>query len=143
MFLQEPHGIFGRVPSSPKPSIKGCVVGKYINGKLAFGLCTTGRNGAASLDTFTPFGVVSSGLEVLRDAFKHTPITEVTVTHCGLVLPGFVSPQPPLQPAADRPVPVQETHSLNNAPPNQHPFFNRYMTNSQRREHRRSMRSSR
>ncbi|KAG0717609.1 E3 ubiquitin-protein ligase TRIM32 [Chionoecetes opilio] len=49
-----------------------------------FGICTRGKLGA----TFhCPFGKVVDGMEVVRAAVEHNPVTEVTITHCGLVLP--------------------------------------------------------
>lgn len=56
---------------------------KFID-QHGFGICTRGQTGA----TFQcPFGEVMSGMEVVLAAVKHHPVTEVTITHCGLVLP--------------------------------------------------------
>nr|XP_053650229.1 uncharacterized protein LOC128700797 [Cherax quadricarinatus] len=49
-----------------------------------FGICTKGKPGA---NFSSPFGEVSSGLEVVRAAVGHEPVTEVTITDCGLVIP--------------------------------------------------------
>lgn len=56
---------------------------KFID-QHGFGICTRGQIGA----TFScPFGEVVSGMEVVTVAVQHDPVQEVTITHCGLVLP--------------------------------------------------------
>lgn len=49
-----------------------------------FGICTRGKPGGAF---HCPFGEVVAGMEVVLAAVQHHPVTEVTITHCGLVLP--------------------------------------------------------
>lgn len=40
--------------------------------------------------THCSFGEVSAGLEVVEAAMGHDPVTQVTITHCGLVIPDLV-----------------------------------------------------
>ncbi|KAK4322592.1 hypothetical protein Pmani_006670 [Petrolisthes manimaculis] len=50
----------------------------------SFGICTREQPGGVCT---CPFGEVVSGLEVVKAAVTHDPVTEVIITHCGLVLP--------------------------------------------------------
>ncbi|XP_071532095.1 uncharacterized protein [Panulirus ornatus] len=49
-----------------------------------FGICTRGQLEGRF---HCPFGEVTSGLKFVRAAIRHDPVTEVTITDCGLVLP--------------------------------------------------------
>ena len=51
-----------------------------------FGICT---NETVDVAMCGPFGRVTEGLDVVQAAFEHNPITEVTITDSGLVLPGL------------------------------------------------------
>ncbi|KAG7159483.1 uncharacterized protein LOC121877402 [Homarus americanus] len=68
-------------------AVPGLLVGAHANqiGRLGvFGIILS----AWPLNkTDTGFGVVTSGLGTLRSAARHTPITDVTVENCGLVIP--------------------------------------------------------
>lgn len=56
---------------------------KYVD-QHGFGICTRGKPGG----TFhCPFGEVVEGLEVVQAAVRHHEATEVTITHCGIVMP--------------------------------------------------------
>lgn len=59
----------------------------YPNADLAFGICTQGQT-----DTVlnAVFGKVVEGLEVVKEAFQHNPVSEVTITSCGMVMPGLL-----------------------------------------------------
>ncbi|XP_071532109.1 uncharacterized protein [Panulirus ornatus] len=49
-----------------------------------FGICTRGQLEGRF---HCPFGEVTSGLKFVRAAIRHDPVTEVTITDCGLVIP--------------------------------------------------------
>ena len=56
---------------------------KFVD-QHGFGICTRGNPGS----TFhCPFGEVMNGMEVVVAAIQHNPVSEVTITHCGVVLP--------------------------------------------------------
>ncbi|XP_050738587.1 E3 ubiquitin-protein ligase TRIM17-like isoform X1 [Eriocheir sinensis] len=56
---------------------------KFVD-QHGFGICTKGRPGGSFN---CPFGEVVAGMEVVLAAVRHHPVTDVTITHCGLVLP--------------------------------------------------------
>lgn len=66
----------------PRPGLL-IPLSKYVD-QHGFGICTKGKPGG-SFDC--PFGEVVAGMEVVMAAVRHHPVTEVTITHCGLVLP--------------------------------------------------------
>lgn len=67
------------------PANEGTIMGSYYGVDThGFGICTRSHLGG----TFQcPFGEVSSGMEVVRAAIRHEPVSEVTITDCGLVIP--------------------------------------------------------
>lgn len=69
-----------------KIETEGLVTGMFGINYLAFAICVQGQTNVAMN---APFGKVVAGLEVAKDAFQHNPVTEVTITQCGLVLPGL------------------------------------------------------
>lgn len=77
----------GEYGSEPR---QGLVVA-YSNdvNNYGFGICTRGKPGA---NFSSPFGQVSSGLEVVQSAVRHDPVTEITITDCGLVIPDLTQP---------------------------------------------------
>ncbi|KAK7075973.1 hypothetical protein SK128_005123 [Halocaridina rubra] len=57
-------------------------------GDSKFGICTRGERGT----TFKcPFGMVVSGLDVVKSAVRHIHESDVTITRCGLVIPNFTA----------------------------------------------------
>ncbi|XP_071516934.1 tripartite motif-containing protein 10-like isoform X2 [Panulirus ornatus] len=70
------------------PANEGIVMGSYYGvGTHGFGICTRCQpNGTFQC----PFGEVLSGMEVVRAVISHEPISEVTITDCGLVIPELV-----------------------------------------------------
>ncbi|XP_063876630.1 uncharacterized protein LOC135109276 [Scylla paramamosain] len=69
-----------------KADAEGLVTGMTSNNDMAFGICTQGHTGTAM---HAVFGEVVAGLEVTKEAFHYNPVNEVTITSCGLVLPGL------------------------------------------------------
>lgn len=69
-----------------KTESEGLITGMAGNNGIAFGICTQGQTNAAMN---APFGNVVTGLEAAKEAFQHNPVTEVTITDCGIVLPGL------------------------------------------------------
>ncbi|XP_050723797.1 tripartite motif-containing protein 5-like isoform X1 [Eriocheir sinensis] len=70
-----------------KPDTEGYVSGidfGNTQNSVSFGICTQSSPG---VNLHAPFGRVVSGLEVVKAAFQHNPITKVTITNSGLVLP--------------------------------------------------------
>ncbi|XP_071516705.1 uncharacterized protein [Panulirus ornatus] len=49
-----------------------------------FGICTTGKEDASFSG---PFGEVLSGMDVVRRAVNHDPVTHVNITDCGVIIP--------------------------------------------------------
>ncbi|XP_042231986.1 uncharacterized protein LOC121872923 [Homarus americanus] len=70
------------------PAKKRTVMGSFYGTDThGFGICTRGQ----PLGTFQcPFGRVSSGMGVVEVAVRHNPITEVTITDCGIVIPDLI-----------------------------------------------------
>ncbi|XP_045115864.1 uncharacterized protein LOC123507222 [Portunus trituberculatus] len=68
-----------------KPETEGLVTG-IVSNNLAFGICIQRQTGTS---VNAAFGVVVAGHEVTKAAFQHNPVSEVTITSCGLVMPGF------------------------------------------------------
>ncbi|XP_042231984.1 tripartite motif-containing protein 6-like isoform X2 [Homarus americanus] len=79
MLDMEWEGEYSKIPE------EGLVVG-YSNdiNDYGFGICTKGKPGA---NFSGPFGEVSLGMEVVHAAVRYEPVTEVTITDCGLVIP--------------------------------------------------------
>lgn len=69
-----------------KPETEGYVTGICYNNanSVSFGICAHSTPGGTLQG---PFGRVVRGLEVVKAAFEHNPITQVTITNSGLVLP--------------------------------------------------------
>lgn len=72
-----------------KPDTAGYVAATYYNDYTGFGICTESADDAILQ---APFGRVIGGLEVVKAAFQHNPVSEVTITDSGLVLPGIDIP---------------------------------------------------
>nr|XP_045614357.1 tripartite motif-containing protein 65-like isoform X2 [Procambarus clarkii] len=71
------------------PAKEGVVMGSYYGTDThGFGICTRGQLGGVFQ---CPFGEVLSGMEVIRAAVRHDPVTDVTITDCGLVVPDLAS----------------------------------------------------
>ncbi|XP_071516758.1 uncharacterized protein [Panulirus ornatus] len=72
------------------PANEGVVMGScHGEDTHGCGICTRGQPGG----TFKcPFGEVLSGMDIVKAAINHEPISEVTISDCGLVIPEFFQP---------------------------------------------------
>ncbi|KAK8732628.1 hypothetical protein OTU49_006849 [Cherax quadricarinatus] len=71
------------------PAKERVVMGSfYGNDTHGFGICTRGQPGGVFQ---CPFGEVMSGMEVVKAAVRHDPISEVVITDCGMVVPDLAS----------------------------------------------------
>nr|XP_045614344.1 uncharacterized protein LOC123768093 [Procambarus clarkii]XP_045614345.1 uncharacterized protein LOC123768093 [Procambarus clarkii]XP_045614346.1 uncharacterized protein LOC123768093 [Procambarus clarkii] len=67
------------------PATEGTLAALNVRSNLfGFVIYTRGQPGGYPQ---CPYGQVSSGLEVVQTAIRHDPVTEVTITDCGLVIP--------------------------------------------------------
>lgn len=70
-----------------KEAVPGLLVGAHASQTARLGVFGVILSAWPHKKTDTGFGVVTSGLGTLRSAARHSPITDITVENCGVVIP--------------------------------------------------------